>query len=216
MTTKAIDFIREQTVITAGSIVPEIKLNLATEITPLWQLSEERLKGGDLPPPFWAFAWPGGQAIARYLLDHPDQARGKRVIDFAAGSGMAAIAAMQAGALYAASVDIDPLALAASGLNAAMNGVKIECVSEIEMDRPPKHVDLILAGDVCYQQAMAAGILRWLKLSAAAGVRVLIADPGRAYAPQEGLKELARYTVPTSREIEGEESRTATVWELSG
>ena len=214
MTNDAADFIRAQTVIAAPALVPEIKLHLAGEGTPLWQISEERLKGSGLAPPFWAFAWPGGQALARYLLDHPEEVRGKRVLDIGAGSGLVALAAMKAGALFAAAVDPDPAALAAVRLNAALNNVAVEPVEEIELDRPPKYIDLIVAGDVCYEQAMAAKILRWLRLSAAKGVRVLLGDPGRAYAPQEGLKELARMTVPVARAIEEMESREVKVWEM--
>jgi predicted nicotinamide N-methyase len=208
-------FIRAQTIVEAAAIVPEIQLHLATEVTPLWQLTEERLKGSDLPPPYWAFAWPGGQGLARYILDNPSEVKDKCVIDFAAGCGIAAIAAMKAGAKQALTVDIDRLALEAVKLNAALNGVTVGGEDLIDMEKAPKRIDVILAGDVCYQQAMSARLLRWLWLCTAKGIKVIIADPGRAYVPQEGLRKLSTYTVPTSRDLEDQESRTVIVWELT-
>ena len=208
------EFIRTQTSISTGSIVPEIKLYLATEVTPLWMLTEERLKGADLPPPFWAFAWPGGQGVARYILDNPSEFTGKRVVDIGAGSGIASVAAMKAGAKEALAIDIDALALASVHLNAELNNVTIGIDDYIDMEKAPKKIDIILAGDVCYQQAMATTIMRWLRLCVAKGIKVLLADPGRAYVPHEGLIEVAHYTVPTSRDIEEEESRNVKVWEL--
>lgn len=208
------EFIKSQTVLAKPSIVPEIELYLATEITPLWQITEERLKGGNLPPPYWAFAWPGGQGLARYALDHPDEIKGKRVLDFGAGCGIAAIATAKAGAQIALADDIDLLAQTAIELNAAHNNVKVGIHRVMDMEHAIKDVDLILAGDVCYQQAMSAIVLRWLYLCAAKGVRVLIADPGRAYVPKENVRECLRYDVPTSRELEDRESRTVVVWDL--
>ena len=208
------EFIRTQTQVGAPSILPELKLYLATEVTPLWQMTEERLKNGNLPPPFWAFAWPGGQGVARYLLDHPEVVQGKRVMDFAAGSGVGAIAAMKAGAKQAIALDIDRLALHATELNAGLNGVKVDAIEESDLDKPPKKIDLIILGDVCYQQAMAARIMRWLWLCVADGIRVIMGDPGRAYVPQGGLTELASYTVPTSRDLEPEDSRFVRVWDV--
>jgi len=210
------EFIKAQTVIASASLAPEIKLHLATEITPLWQLTEERLKGGDLPPPFWAFAWPGGQGLARYALDHADEFKGRRVLDFAAGCGIAAIAAAQAGAARALADDIDLLAQTSILMNAAENNVKVEIQRILDMDRPFTGADIIMVGDVCYQQAMSIVIMRWLNLCRGKGARILIADPGRAYAPKEGLTELARYDVPTSKELEDKEIRTVIVGELTG
>jgi predicted nicotinamide N-methyase len=207
-------FIKEQTIVGTASLVPEIPLQLATEVTPLWQMTEDRLNHGSLPPPFWAFAWPGGQGMARYLLDHPAVAKDKRVLDFAAGCGIAAIAAMKAGAKSALAAEIDPLAHAAVALNAKHNQVTVGAVHDIEMVKPVKKIDLIIAGDVCYQQHMAARMMRWLWLCVAQGTRVLLADPGRAYVPHEGLMELARYEVPTSRDLEDRDSRTVIIWEL--
>ena len=210
----AAEFIRTQTAIGPAGIAPEIKLYLASEVTPLWQLTEERLKGSGLPPPYWAFAWPGGQGMARYLLDHPEEVRGKRVLDFAAGSGVAALAAMKAGAAKALAVDIDPMALTAIDLNAALNGVNLEVADGIGMEDPPKRIDVILIGDACYEQTLSARLMRWLWLCVAGGIRVLLADPGRAYVPREGLLELARYDVPVSRDLEDHDQRTVRVCDV--
>lgn len=214
MTITEEDFIRQQTSLTTASLVPEIKLQLATECTPLWQMTEDRLKQNNLPPPFWAFAWPGGQGMARYILENPELVRGKRVLDFAAGCGIAAIAAMKAGAKSAVAVEIDPMALAAVQINAAHNNVIVENMNGIAMDKPAKGFDLILGGDVCYQQAMSTLLMRWLWLCFAKGTQVLLADPGRAYVPKEGLKQRGEYTVPTSRDLEDSDSRTVKIWEL--
>lgn len=214
MSKEAEDFIRAQTALGTAAIVPEIQLQLATEVTPLWQLTEDRLKQSGLPPPYWAFAWPGGQGIARYILDHPDKVRGKRVMDFAGGCGIAAIAAMKAGAKSAVMVDIDSMAQIATYINAAHNDVAVEVAEEVDFTKPAKNIDVIVAGDVCYQQAMAAQLTRWLWLCVANGVHVLLADPGRAYVPKEGLKERAHYVVPTSRDLEDRERRNVTVWEM--
>ena len=209
-----IEFIRTQTQILPPSIVPEIPIYMATEVTPLWQLTEDRLRKADLPPPFWAFAWPGGQGMSRYILDNPALVKGKRVIDFAAGSGIAAIAAMKAGASEVLAIDIDPLALHAINLNAAHNQVEVKISEGIDIYEPPAKTDLILAGDICYQQSMSTALVRWLHLCHASGIKVLISDPGRAYVPKEGLTKLATYTVPTSRDLEDQDSREVTVWEM--
>jgi predicted nicotinamide N-methyase len=215
MNAEMAEFIRAQTVLAKASIVPEITLHLATEVTPLWQLTEERLKGNDqLPPPHWAFAWPGGQGLARYVLDHPEEVRGKRVMDFAAGCGIAAIAAAKAGAKRALADDIDTLAQTAIQMNAEQNGAEVKIERVMNMEKPFTGADLIMVGDVFYQQTMSVIIQRWLQLCRAKGVRVLIADPGRAYVPQEGLKELARYDVPVSRDLEDRDVRNVIVWEL--
>jgi len=208
------EFILQQTSLTAASAVPEIKLQLATECTPLWQMTEERLQQSNLPPPFWAFAWPGGQGMARYILENPDLVKGKRVLDFAAGCGIAAIAAMKGGAKSSVAVEIDPLALAAIQINAAHNDVVVDTINGIDMTKAVKGIDLILGGDVCYQQGMAATMMRWLWLNFEKGTRVMLSDPGRAYVPHEGLKKCAQYIVPTSRDLEDSDSRTVTIWEL--
>ncbi|MDR3424357.1 MAG: methyltransferase [Alphaproteobacteria bacterium] len=214
MTFDPIDFIRTQTQILPPSIIPEIRLHLATEVTPLWTLTEERLRHADLPPPFWAFAWPGGQGVARYVLDHPELVKGKRVLDFAAGSGVGAIAAMKAGAKSALAVDIDTLALIAIRLNAEINQVGVKTSEGIDLTKAFAKADVIIAGDVCYQQAMSAKLIRWLRYCVEDGALVLLADPGRAYVPQEGMVKLASYDVPTSRDLEDRDMRTVTVWRM--
>jgi predicted nicotinamide N-methyase len=214
MTVAASEFIRQQTAVTAASLVPEIKLYLAAEVTPLWQMAEEQFKQTGMPPPYWAFAWPGGQGLARHILDNPALVKGRRVLDFAAGCGIAAIAAMKMGAKHAMAIDIDPVAEAAAQMNAEMNGVNVDVRSTIDMNKAYAGADLILAGDVCYQQMMSTTIVRWLRMCAEKGTRVLLAEPGRAYVPHEGLKEIARYEVPTSRDLEDSDSRIVTLWEM--
>ena len=208
-------FVRAETVIAAPPLVPEIRLHLANEVVPLWQATEESLTRQGLPPPYWAFAWPGGQAIARHLLDHPSIARGKRVLDFAAGCGLAAIAAAKSGAAVVQAAEIDAFALAAIALNASLNEVVVETIAMDIVGRPSAW-DLVLAGDVCYERPMAERVARWLADLAAAGTEVLMADPGRAYLPRQGLVEVARYTVPTSLELEDRKERETILWRWAG
>jgi len=214
MTLDPVAFIRSQTEIKSPTIVPEISLHLVTEVMPLWQYTEDRLQQADLPPPFWAIAWPGGQGIARYILDHPELVRGKRVVDFASGSGIAAIAAIKAGAKQVLAVDIDPLALEAIKLNAENNQTEVLVSDHMDMSKAYTKADIILAGDICYQQSMSTTLTRWLRLCIEEDMTVLLADPGRAYVPQEGLIELMSYDVPTSRDIEDKDMRTVTVWRM--
>nr|WP_246514173.1 50S ribosomal protein L11 methyltransferase [Neoroseomonas soli] len=194
-------------------MVPEIALHLASEITPIWQATETWLKEHNIEPPFWAFAWPGGQATARLLLDDPARVAGKRVLDFAAGCGIAAVAAAMAGAAVVEAAEIDPLALASVRLNAALNGVHVE-TPEGDIVGTPCRWDVILAGDVCYEAPMTAHILPWLRGLAATGAEVLLADPGRAYLPRQGLEPLARHAVPTTLELEDRTLREVTLFRL--
>ncbi len=187
-------FVVAETALAAPPLVPEIRLYLASEITPLWQATEARLAETGTPPPYWAFAWPGGQAIARQLLDQPALVAGRRVLDFAAGSGLAAIAAALAGAAAVEAAEIDPLAGAAIALNAAANGVAI--------------------GDVCYERPMAERVMPWLRRLAADGCLVLMGDPGRSYLPDRGLARLASHVVPTSRELEDRTERETVIWRV--
>lgn len=207
----AADFIRAHTTPAHPALVPELILWSATEITPLWQATEAWLAARDLAPPFWAFAWPGGQALARHVLDHPRLVAGRRVLDFAAGGGIAAIACARAGAASVAAAEIDPLARAAIALNAAENGVAVTVAAE-DVVGTSGQWDLILAGDVCYEAPMTARILPWLR-ARARGAEVILADPGRAYLPA-GLAALARYRVPTTRELEDRDSREVTLYRL--
>ena len=208
------DFIAANTRLQAVPHAPEISLWLADEITPLWRLTEEELGAMGLPPPFWAFAWAGGQALARWLLDHPDQVAGKRVIDLATGSGLVAVAAMKAGAASVLAADIAPVCAAAVAANAASNDVEVAFTEANLLDAPPPPVDLICAGDVFYEKPMAEAVLAWLKQAQANGTRVIVGDPGRTYVPRSGLTLLAEYTVPTTRELEDQEVKRSRVWSL--
>jgi len=207
------EFVSAQTVVSRAPLVPEIALHLASEITPIWQATEAWLAEQNIEPPFWAFAWPGGQALARAVLDPPTLVAGKRVLDFAAGCGIAAIAAAQAGAVLVEAAEIDPLALAAVRLNAGLNGVAV-ATPPGDVVGAPCRWDVIFAGDVCYEAPMTAHILPWLRGLVAAGAEVLIADPGRAYLPKAGLDPIARYSVPTTRELEDRELREVTIHRL--
>ena len=208
------DFIAANTRLQTVPHAPEISLWLADEITPLWRLTEEELGEIGLPPPFWAFAWAGGQALARWLLDHPAEVAGQRVIDLATGSGLVGIAAMKAGAASVLAADIDPFCAAAVAANARSNGVEIAFTDANLLDASPPPVDLICAGDVFYEKPMAEAVLAWLKQAQANGSRVIVGDPGRTYFPKSGLTLLAEYTVPTTRELEDQEVKRSRVWSL--
>ena len=207
-------FILENTRVQSPPHTPELVLRLADEVTPIWRLTEEALQEIGLPPPFWAFAWAGGQALARYVLDHPDLVAGKRVIDFASGSGIVGIAAMKAGAASVLAADIDVFCGAALALNAQANGVEIDFTDTDLLDAPPPPADVILAGDICYEKPLAEKVMAWLAAGRAAGATVLIGDPGRSYFPREGLTKLAEYQVPTTRELEDQEVKKTAVWTL--
>lgn len=213
--TDPVAFIRANTEVAAASLVPEIRLHLATEVVPLWQATETTLEKAGLPPPYWAFAWPGGQACARHVLDNPRLVAGRRVLDLAAGCGVAAVAAAKMGARASAS-EIDRFALAAIALNAALNGVEVAPVDRDVLDDPPGDWDTVLAGDLCYERPMADRVASWIKSQARAGVTVLMGDPGRAYKPADGLAEVARYVVPTSRDLEDRETRETILWRVLG
>ena len=208
------DFIRAHTAIARAPLVPEIALHLATEITPIWQASEAWLDRQGIEPPFWAFAWPGSQAMARLILDEPWRLAGRRVLDFASGGGLAAIAAARTGAALVEAAEIDPLACAAIRLNAALNGAAAVTVLEGDVVGAPCRWDAVLAGDVCYEAPMTRHILPWLRALAGAGAEVWLADPGRAYLPREGLAPIARFRVPTTRELEDREEREVTLYRL--
>jgi predicted nicotinamide N-methyase len=194
---------------------PELELLLADEITPIWRLTEEALEEMGLPPPFWAFAWAGGQALARYVLDNPRVVAGRRVIDFASGSGIVGIAAMKAGAADVLCADIDAYCQAALSLNAAANGVVCAATDADLVDAPPPAwAEVILAGDICYEKPLAERVMAWLAAAKAQGSTVLIGDPGRSYFPRTGLTRLAEYQVPTTRELEDFEIKKTAVWTL--
>ena len=205
-------FIRANTVLAPPPLVPEITLHLASEVTPLWQATEAELAASQLPPPYWAFAWAGGQALARHILDHRGLVAGRSVLDFGAGSGLVAIAAAKGGARVTAA-EIDPFAAAAIALNAAANAAAVKVESADIIGSAPRW-DVILAGDMCYERPLAERLTAWLAACAAAGALVLLGDPGRAYLPRAGLVEVARYTVPTPLELEDRASRETIVWRL--
>jgi predicted nicotinamide N-methyase len=207
-------FILDNTRPQAPPHTPELTLYLADEITPIWKLTEEALAEIGLPPPFWAFAWAGGQALARYILDHPESVAGKRVIDFASGSGLVAIAAMKAGAASVLAADIDVFCEAAIGLNAELNAVAVAFTEVNLLDAPPPVVDVLLAGDICYERPMAEAVMAWLAQGRAAGASVLIGDPGRTYFSKDGLVKLAEYQVQTTRELEDMAVKRTSVWTL--
>lgn len=192
---------------------PEISLHVADEATALWQSTEEELATIGLPPPFWAFAWAGGQALARYLLDQPGKVRGKRVLDFASGSGLVAIAAAKAGAAEVDASEIDGFAVEAMALNAQANGVTFD-IRHGDLVGGDAGWDVICAGDVCYERAMAERATLWLGGLAARGALVLIGDPGRSYLPREKLEPLAQYDVPVTRTLEDADVKRSSVWRL--
>jgi predicted nicotinamide N-methyase len=207
-------FIRANTALQPVPHAPEVSLYVADEITPIWKMTETALGALGISPPFWAFAWAGGQAISRYVLDHPELVRGKSVLDFASGSGLCAIAAMKAGAANVLACDVDPFCRAAIAVNAEANGVAVGCVIGDLLDDPPPPFDVILAGDICYEKTLSERVLAWLQMARDRGATVLIGDPGRTYFPKKGLVQLARYEVQTTRELEDFEIKKTGVWTL--
>ncbi len=204
-------FVRAHTAVGCAPLVPEVRLHLASEITPIWHATEAWLERSGVAPPFWAFAWPGAQALARFVLDGKAAVEGRRVLDFAAGGGLAAIACAMAGA-RAEAAEIDPVAIAAIGANAALNGVEVATLAGDVVGQAGRW-DLILCGDVCYEAPMTRHILPWLR-RLAGEAEVWVADPGRAYLPAEGMERLAEYVVPTTLELEDRTERRTTVFRL--
>jgi predicted nicotinamide N-methyase len=214
MKTAPADFIRMNTAVSAPPHVPEILLHLADEAHDLWHRTEEELGEIGLPPPFWAFAWAGGQGLARHILAHPDLVDGKSVLDFACGSGLVAIAAAQAGAAHVEAIDIDPWAIAATGLNANLNDVSDRIsVSARDVIGVNERWEVVLAGDVFYDADMTRLITPWFETLARAGALVLVGDPGRAYRPKTGFVERAVYSVPVTRVLEDSEIKRTAVLE---
>ena len=207
-------FILDNTALVAPPHVPEIILHLADEAHDLWRRTEEELEEIGLPPPFWAFAWAGGQGLARHVLDNPELVRDRRVLDFATGSGLVAIAAAKAGAASVLAADIDPFCADAVRLNAQANGVVVDFVSN-DLVGSTGGWDVVLAGDVFYDRAFADRLLPWFRALKAGGADVLVGDPGRAYLPKSGLSMLATYEVPVTRALEDSEVKKTTVWRLS-
>ncbi len=211
---RAESFILANTRLITPPHVPEISLHLADESHALWLKTEEELAEIGLPPPFWAFAWAGGQGLARYILDHPDMVAGKRVLDVATGSGLVAIAAMKAGAASALANDIDPFCAAAVHLNARANGVDVGFDGR-DLAGQGGPWDVVVAGDVFYSKPMAEAFLGWFQELAAEGATVLVGDPGRSYLPKSHLQAMATYEVPVTRDLEDSEVKKTTVWRLA-
>ncbi len=214
--TEPLAFIRANAMLQAPPLVPEIRLHLASEVLPLWYKTEAELGREGVPPPYWAFAWAGGQALARYILDRGQSHKlpGASVLDFGSGSGLVAIAAAKAGAKSVLAADIDPFAAAAIRQNAIDNGVTIEVTTDDVIGRAGPW-DVILIGDMCYERPLAERLTAWLKERARAGTAVLIGDPGRTYFPTSGVEKLATYNVPTSRELEDRDMRETSVYQLT-
>jgi predicted nicotinamide N-methyase len=195
-------------------LVPEITLHLAGDIFDLWERTEHDASRAELPPPFWAFPWAGGQALARYLLDHPEHVAGRAVLDLAAGSGLVAIAAAKAGAAAVTPSETDPLAFTAIELNSEANGVTLEATLGDVLGGAAAGNDLVLVGDAFYERAMAERLLPFLERARASGAVVLVGDPGRAYLPRDRFEAVARYDVPVSRALEDADVKRTTVWRL--
>ncbi len=203
-------FITTNAALIAPPLVPEIQLYLATEVVPLWRATEDELEKIGVPPPYWAFAWAGGQALARYILDNPDLVRGKQVLDIGSGSGLVGIAAAKAGAAHVLAADIDGHAIAAIRLNAAANDCAI-AVTQDDVIGLPGAWDIILVGDLFYERPLAERLLAWLEPMA---VPALLGDPGRNYFPKDKVEKLASYEVQTTRDLEDREIRQTGVYRL--
>jgi predicted nicotinamide N-methyase len=205
------EFVRAHTRPVQPVLVPEITLLIAADVVGLWEAMEEQQSGSTSEPPFWAAAWPGGQALARYVLDHPGLVAGRSVLDLGSGSGLVAVAAALAGAGSVVASEIDPFGLTAIGLNAEVNGTpQVTAVGDVLGGEPPD-VEVVLAGDVCYDRAMTERVLPFLDAARARGAEVLIGDPGRVYLPSERLTAVAEFDVP---DTEGPLVRRTTVWRL--
>lgn len=209
-------FVRANTALQSPRLLPELSLHLASELMPLWHTTDVELAERGVPPPYWAFAWAGGQALARYILDHPESVRGRHVLDFAAGCGLVGLAAATAGAACVTATELDPFACAAIALNAEANGLAVSVARGDVIGRTGGPWDTVLAGDVCYEEPMAGRVAEWLRTLAAAGTPVLLGDPGRAYLRRRGLTRLSHYTVWTTRELEDNELRWTSVWRMDG
>ena len=204
-------FIRATTVLASPPGVPELRLYLGGDVTGVWERTEARA-GLEQPPPFWAFAWAGGQALARYLLDHPATVAGRAVLDIACGGGVAAVAAALAGATPVMASDIDRLAVGATALNARANGVSVTPVLADVLDGDGAGAEVVLAGDVCYSREMTARVVGFLDRAMARGATVLLGDPGRAYLPIDRFVAVASYEIPVSRDLESVEIKRTTIW----
>ena len=208
-------YVAGNSVLQTAPLVPEIKLHLADERAPLWSKTQRDLWDDGIVLPYWAFAWAGGQALARLLLDEPERVRGKRVLDFASGSAISGIAAMMAGASYVLAADIDPLAAIAAQMNAEANGVAVDTSTDDLVGTGLDDFDVIIAGDICYEQSVAERVRDWLGAEARQGREVLIGDPGRTFLPRTDLEPVIGYGVKSSRDLDDTDVRNARVWRFS-
>ena len=209
------DFIRANTELTAPPLVPEVRLHLAAESLPIWRKTEEELGQMNVPPPYWAFAWAGGQALARFILDNRQLVAGRRVLDLGAGCGLVSIAARLAGAARAMAADIDRLALAAIGLNAEANGVIVETTAADMLAGAPDGAEVVLVGDLFYERTLAERVLAFVEAARQDGAEVLVGDPRRSYFPGDRFQQVALYSVPVTRELEDAEIKRSAVWRLA-
>jgi predicted nicotinamide N-methyase len=207
-----VDFIRLNTRLLLVPLVPEIRLHLAQESLPIWQKTEEELGQMNVPPPYWAFAWAGGQALARYVLDNAALVAGCSVLDLGAGAGLAGIAAMKAGAARVLAADVDPLALAAIEINVHANDVRVETTGADLLATTPVATDIVLVGDLFYEQALAERVLAFIEAMRAIGAEILVGDPCRSYFPKQRFTKVAEYSVPVTRELEDAEIKSTAVW----
>lgn len=208
-------FIRANTRLLPVPMVPEIRLHLAAESLPIWQKTEEELGRMNVPPPWWAFAWAGGQALARYVLDNVAVAAGKTVLDLGAGSGLGAIAAKRTGAAAVLAADTDPFALAAMALNAEANGVAFKTTDADLLAAAPAAFGLVMVGDLFYERPLAEQALTFISAARARGADVLVGDPQRSYFPKDRFRQVAEYSVPVTRDLEDMEIKRTAVWRLA-
>ncbi len=208
------NFIRQHTDVLSPPLVPEVKLHLAHEALPIWQKTEEELGALGLPPPFWAFAWAGGQALSRHILDEPETVRRKTILDLASGSGLVGIAALKAGARSVIAADIDTFSASAIAINAMLNDVEMTITTADLLASPPHRIDVILVGDLFYEKSLAERVFNWLLTAQNQGTEVYIGDPGRSYLPKDKLHAVATYSVPVTRELEDSEIKKTSVWKL--
>jgi predicted nicotinamide N-methyase len=208
-----VDFIRTHTRLQPVPFVPELRMHTATDVIALWE-STESAEQSEMAPPFWAFPWAGGQAVARYVLDHPETVTGRAVLDLASGSGLVAMAAALAGAESVVANEIDRYADAAIAANALANSLAVTRRLGDLLDAPARVADVILAGDVFYSRSMAGRMLRFMQRARSAGVEVFAGDPGRAYVPRDALEQVAEYRIPVIRDLEDADTKLVTVWRV--
>lgn len=207
-------FLRANTKVLCPPLVPEVRLHLAEESLPIWQKTEEDLLQENIPPPFWAFAWAGGQALARYILDHHDEIAGKTVLDLGTGSGLTAIAAARAGAADVLASDIDPLAVITTELNAELNAVSVAVTSADLLHQPPDTFDVILIADLFYERGLAEDALTYIRQAKALGAKIWVGDPSRSYFPKDQFQRLETYKVEVTRDLEDALIKQTAVWQF--